>query len=110
MKKLQDDLLANKVPAPPLSAQPSRHVSFSHRLSVFPPSGPADSGAGEAAAGAGPAEVTARRLLLQVGGHPHLTHDGQHSDSSWNKMIICTKPSEQTVSVALNPSEYNKTV
>lgn len=65
MKKIQDDLLANKVSPRPAG---SRHQSsFSLSLTVPRlPAGPADRRAGENAAGAGSAEVQTWRGLLQV--------------------------------------------
>lgn len=71
MKKLQDDLLANKVLVKAsFSVQASSRNSvflFSPTLVSFPLPGPADSGAGEASAGVGSAESEARGLLFQVG-------------------------------------------
>lgn len=66
MKKLQDDLLANKVSATSTLINNGR-LSSSLSLTVSrPPAGPADCRAGENAAGAGSAEIKAWGGLLQV--------------------------------------------
>lgn len=71
MKKLQDDLLANKVPPSQTSC---RHAAFFlspfSLTSPFPPTpGPADRRAGAPSAGVGSAESEARWLLFQVSQH-----------------------------------------
>lgn len=66
MKKLQDDLLANKVSATSTLINNGR-LSSSLSLTVScPPAGPADCRAGEDAAGAGSAEIKTWGGLLQV--------------------------------------------